>query len=324
MTKNVGDPVGTLGTVGDAYSAGGEGHHIIPDNADLQHIAWKFLGWYTAADGGTEVTGSTTFPGDTTVYAHWERRLYIRLNRQYGETGDARYVYRFFIDAGKTVGQGFELGVLPTITQSGYTLLGWYSAQDPESRKADSTYPKLDSGNKLHYMVKYRGDGGTASSNLRKIYVSSNATDSVSFTEGGVTGNTVKVWDSEMNAEVNMGGVPRTKDFVPESNTILYAHWTANAYTVTWNANGGSSVSPYSRSYGMEIGTLPSSTKAGYILDGWFTAASGGTQVTSGTIVTGNATYYAQWTANTYTVTVSPGTGGAGGAGFTYSVSGSS
>lgn len=37
LTKNAGDPVGMLETVGDAYSGpGGEGHHIIPDNADLQ------------------------------------------------------------------------------------------------------------------------------------------------------------------------------------------------------------------------------------------------------------------------------------------------
>lgn len=123
------------------------------------------------------------------------------------------------------------------------------------------------------------------------------------FTEGGVTGNTVKVWSSEMNAERNIGGVPRTKDFAPTSNTILYAHWTANAYTVTWNANGGSSVSPYSRLYGMEIGILPSSTKAGYTLDGWFTAASGGTQITSSTTVTGNVTYYAHWSPDYITIT---------------------
>ena len=42
--------------------------------------------------------------------------------------------------------------------------------------------------------------------------------------------------------------------------------------------------------------------------------------------ITAAQTLYAHWTqtTNLYTVTVSPGTGGTGGAGFTYSVSGSS
>lgn len=30
-----------------------------------------FGGWYTAAEGGEQVTASTTFYVDTTVYAHW-------------------------------------------------------------------------------------------------------------------------------------------------------------------------------------------------------------------------------------------------------------
>ena len=32
---------------------------------------YRFDGWYTAANGGTEITTSTTFSADTTVYAHW-------------------------------------------------------------------------------------------------------------------------------------------------------------------------------------------------------------------------------------------------------------
>ncbi len=33
--------------------------------------SYRFDGWYTAANGGTEITTSTTFSADTTVYAHW-------------------------------------------------------------------------------------------------------------------------------------------------------------------------------------------------------------------------------------------------------------
>ena len=69
-------------------------------------------------------------------------------------------------------------------------------------------------------------------------------------------------------------------------------------YTVTFNANGGS-VSPATRTVesGTAVGTLPTATRSGYTLDGWFTAASGGTQISASTEVTANVTYYAHWTA---------------------------
>lgn len=68
-------------------------------------------------------------------------------------------------------------------------------------------------------------------------------------------------------------------------------------YTVTWNANGGScSTATTLVVAGSAIGQLPTATKSGYIFNGWFTAASGGTQISSSTIPTGNVTYYAQYT----------------------------
>ena len=44
-------------------------------------------------------------------------------------------------------------------------------------------------------------------------------------------------------------------------------------------------------------------TRTNYVFDGWYTLASGGTPVTSGTSVTANATYFAHWrTAQEYRV----------------------
>ena len=83
-------------------------------------------------------------------------------------------------------------------------------------------------------------------------------------------------------------------------NTILYAKWTAKTITITWDANGGS-VTPESSTYtynGATI-TLPTPTRTGYSFNGWFTAASSGTQITEvGTTnkPTEDVTYYAQWT----------------------------
>ncbi|MGO9560917.1 MAG: InlB B-repeat-containing protein, partial [Acidimicrobiales bacterium] len=69
--------------------------------------------------------------------------------------------------------------------------------------------------------------------------------------------------------------------------------------TVTFNSDGGAAVTSISGPDGSSI-TLPSDTYPGYGFDGWFTAASGGTEVggagSSYTIPSGGITLYAQWT----------------------------
>ncbi len=110
------------------------------------------------------------------------------------------------------------------------------------------------------------------------------------------------------------------------SNTTIYAQWTEtiNSYTLTANANGGtipattgwtvasgSKTATKSLNYGAQYGTLPTPnpySKTGYTVKfkGWFTSASGGSQVsTTTTMGAGNATIYAQWTETiiSYTVT---------------------
>ena len=70
------------------------------------------------------------------------------------------------------------------------------------------------------------------------------------------------------------------------------------SHSVTFDPNGGS-CSPSSKTvtYGSAYGTLPTPTRTGYTFDGWYTAASDGTKVTSETKVTatGNHTLYAHW-----------------------------
>ncbi|MBE6606255.1 MAG: CHAP domain-containing protein [Ruminococcaceae bacterium] len=89
--------------------------------------------------------------------------------------------------------------------------------------------------------------------------------------------------------------------FEETEDCTLYAKWTANTYTVTFNANGGS-VSPTSKTvtYASQYGTLPAPTRSGYTFDGWYTSASGGTKITSSTIVTitSDQILYAHWERN--------------------------
>jgi len=82
----------------------------------------------------------------------------------------------------------------------------------------------------------------------------------------------------------------------------LYAKWTANAYTVTFNAQSGTVPIPGNKDvpYASVYGTLAATARAGYTFSGWWTAPiGGGTEVTDATVLTTAAdhTLYAKWTA---------------------------
>ena len=83
------------------------------------------------------------------------------------------------------------------------------------------------------------------------------------------------------------------------SDQTLFAQWQRRTFTLNYNANGGT-VSPANKTVncGDTYGTLPTPTRDYYQFLGWFTAASGGTQVTSSTAsdnTTTAKTIYAQW-----------------------------
>jgi len=80
-----------------------------------------------------------------------------------------------------------------------------------------------------------------------------------------------------------------------------------DTYTVTFNANDGNvSTESLTVAFGLPYGALPIPERAGYIFKGWYTAASGGTEVREDTTVTAeeNHTLYAQWEAATLAGTV--------------------
>ncbi len=91
--------------------------------------------------------------------------------------------------------------------------------------------------------------------------------------------------------------------FMPEDD-VNYATVKANVdvvvqVTVTFAANGGTDPEPASTpvTVGETYGDLAATSRAGYVFLGWFTAAGGGTAVSSETVVTeaGHHTLYARW-----------------------------
>jgi len=102
------------------------------------------------------------------------------------------------------------------------------------------------------------------------------------------------------------GGTPVSSDTIMgSSDVIIYAQWSINEYTLTFDANGGNcSESSRTLEYNSNYGTLPEATRTGYTFNGWFTARTGGTKVSATTKMgDSNTTIYAQWDINSYSLT---------------------
>jgi len=115
----------------------------------------------------------------------------------------------------------------------------------------------------------------------------------------------------------SLSGTPGSDDLGPNSFTVSVSNGigaTVEAtlaitveptplldYTVSFDANGGSTPDPISKQVtnGSDYGPLANTIRAGYTFTGWFTAVSGGSQIMAATVVseTSNHTLYAQWSS---------------------------
>ena len=137
-----------------------------------------------------------------------------------------------------------------------------------------------------------------------------------SFANGEIYGRASAVGETSvtMTARNSSGTETRAVPFIVIDAPKDFGQFVS--YLVVFNANGGScDTMAKTVQSGTAIGDLPVPTKSGSVFDGWFTAAIGGTQITSSTTVTANITCYAQWmggVAPTYKVTFGKngGTGG--------------
>ena len=86
------------------------------------------------------------------------------------------------------------------------------------------------------------------------------------------------------------------------NDVMLYAHWTANTYQVTFDAQGGNEIAPMSVRADEVITDLPTPERTDYAFDGWYTKADGGKKVTELSTVK-DVTLYAHWKLSHYTLT---------------------
>ncbi len=95
----------------------------------------------------------------------------------------------------------------------------------------------------------------------------------------------------------------------------LEGRCSAKSYTVTFDATGGSvTTSSKTVTYNQKYGSLPVPTYDRHTFKGWYTAASGGSQVTENTVVktAGKHTLYAHWESDPYKVTLNANGGNFG------------
>ncbi|MFA5203471.1 MAG: InlB B-repeat-containing protein [Lentisphaeria bacterium] len=215
--------------------------------------------------------------------------------------------------ASKIVTSGSVYGTLATTTRMGYTFAGWWTGVNGTGIQVTaSTTVTITANQTLYakwtansYTVTFDAQSGTTPSPTSKIVTSGSAYGTLATTTR--TGYTFAGWWTGMDGT----GIQVTASTAVTitANQALYAKWTVNGYTVTFDAQGGTTPSPASKSvtYGSAYGTLATTTRTGYIFAGWWAGTGGtGTQVTATTMVaiTAAQTLYAKWTTvTTYTVT---------------------
>lgn len=250
------------------------------DKVDMLTFPGNIGANYTGATvGGFEISKTSYIVAGTSVEQE---------NNYYGSTKNV-----FVSVAKKDTGDGIGTPVVKWITSY---KEGTSTARTPHLVKiSDTRFLLIWSRDTKVYYVELNENGDK----VGQIY---SFTGSLSDCAPIVINNRV-VWYVWNNEKIVFCGINAT-------DISRNAKWD-NVYKVAFDANGGKAVSPASKNYvaGSAMGTLPVPTRAGYSFNGWYTAKSGGTKVTSSTLVKKDMTIYAQWrrnlTSSNTTVTLS-------------------
>ena len=221
---------------------------------------------------------------------------------------DANQVYWGYVESTQTAASGNTLGFAYSPVNTGNLLvsndlLGTNTSFAPTA--TDSPTGNNTSSAVIFAAVPtvdFNGNGSTSGSMSPENANSSTALTTNTFTK---TGSTFVGW----NTAADGSGTTYADDAVYPftSATTLYAQWAGVYYNVSFDGNGATcgSMIPENANTSTAL-TTNTFTKTGYTFSGWNTAANG-----SGTSYAGGAnypftaatTFYAQWTATSYSVT---------------------
>ncbi|MCD9026436.1 InlB B-repeat-containing protein [Cohnella silvisoli] len=293
----------------------------VPGNTgNLTKTGYSFAGWNTKPDGtGTNYAAGNTFAmgaEDITLYAKWTINSYtVSYDGNSATSGSVPTVNSHNYNTSVTVqGSG-------SLAKTGHTFTGW-------NTKADGTGTSYTAGNTFmigaanvtlyakwtinNYTVAYDGNGsesGSAPGGGSHVY-------NTSVTVQGNTGNLVRTgysfagWNTKADG-TGTNYVAAASFTIGAADVTLYAKWTPNSYTVSYDGNGstgGSAPTVSSHNYNTSVTVQGSGSldKTGHTFAGWNTKVDGtGTSYTAGNtfmIGAANVTLYAKWTINSYTV----------------------
>ncbi len=275
----------------------------------------SFESWNTQADGeGNAYTNSqsvknlSSVKGATvTLYAQWTANSYT-ISYDAGEgTGNME-------STECTYGQSCALSS-NTFTRTGYTFSGWKfndqnftDGQNVTNLAESGTVTLVAQWTPISYTIKFDANSGNGSmSDLAMTYDVFKALTTNSFTKAG---HSFANWNTQSDGEGDTYANNQTVNNLSSENgatVTLYAQWTANSYTISYDANNGTgTMDDTNCTYGQNCALRTNSfTRAGYTFNGWklneqsFTDGQSVTNLAE----SGTVTLVAQWTANTYTIT---------------------
>ena len=250
---------------------------------------YAFEGWYVDAACTQAFDFDKPITGDTTLYAKWAGLVTISFDSAGGSAVD-----------NKVIDEGASLGGLPMPTREGYFFMGWYNGAD---RVTGSTTFAKSATLTAHWQpmaltVRFLSGYQTLGSVLVDYGTPvSKPADPVK------TGYLFEGWYTDSA----FGTLYNFSDPV-YCSLSLQAKWKANSYTVTFNANGGSSVAAQAVEHGATATEPADPVRAGYVFKGWYADAGFTTAFDFNKAITGNTTLYAKW-AKLVTVTFNADSG---------------
>ena len=255
---------------------------------------YNFGGW-SGSDGKTYSAGDTySTNADITLTAIWEIKVYnITYDANGGENAPEGSTKEHF----ETVNLS---EVIPT--KHGYNFGGWrgsdgmtYSAGGACSVNTDIVLTAI--WNPMAVTLIYDANGGNVYPSSKTVYYEENYGTLANPTRVGYT---FAGWYTEKDGGSRVSSSTYVNTI---ENITIFAHWSANSYSVSFDANGGT-ISDGSKRvvFDSEYGTLPTPVLAGFTFDGWYTAIEGGARITDTTIVKNAAdhTLYAHWKGASY------------------------
>ncbi len=259
-----------------------------PYKPDNSAFSFEFAGWRLQ---GASSNGFAQVKGDQSYIA------------QFNQT-TKKYKISFVDDDGETVLHYLQLeyGQTPSYTWANpskqeaewtYSFTGWTPATFSEVQGPQTYVANYNKTKRKYDITWVDGNGAT----LKTDQVAYGSTPSYS----GAT--PTKASTNDHSYVFNNTWSPAIVAVVGEATYTAQFNETPRQYRVTWDAatNGGTCGTEYSDfSYNAAIGTLPVASKEGHTFNGWFTSATGGTQITTATKVTADVTYHAQFTINTH------------------------